>query len=295
MVLLAGIIGATVPFWSAPGQTQSRNATSTLELWPGQRVVLVLPLTLGADWNAEKDLGEAILNLVQPEVGRALARTGKFSPTLPYRFDPILRRAVIENRVSDADITTLIATPTLQTAQPILTALSFDQPAMVADVKLEELRVGGTAKTPTVQLQMSGRLYDSTGNLFRTIAVTSRSFAGKTPQDRLSAAASQGLAELANRLVDPPDTFALPLPPTPTPGPSPTARPSATNRPSAPSTPSTGTITPLTPVLPGSGGVIATPPNSIAPSQGGADFVPQLPPAQPPLGLAVPDEPVGAR
>lgn len=92
------------------------------------------------------DLGRAIVLLAEPELQKALIGTGKFSPTLPYRFDPILRRGVKENQLTEEDITALLASPSLATSQPVLDKLTFDQPAMTTEIFLEELTIGGTPK-----------------------------------------------------------------------------------------------------------------------------------------------------
>ncbi len=182
-----------------------------LEIWPGQRVLLVLPLTVGPDWNGGPELAEAVKPLVRPIIQQALTDTDKFSITLPYRFDPILRRAVVENRISQDIITPFVDTPSLATAQPVFTQLKFEQVPMATEIQLEEIRVGGTAKKPTAQLQMSARLYEIGGSApFRSVVVTSDAVEGRTPEARLQNAAADASRQIAEFFIKAPDTFQLP-------------------------------------------------------------------------------------
>ncbi len=241
-----------------------------LELWPGQRVLLVLPLQIGPDWNGGPELAEAVKPLVRPYVQQALTDTGKFSITLPYRFDPILQRAAVENRISPDIITPFLEAPSLASAQPVFTNLKFEQVPMVAEIQLEEIRVGGTAKKPTAQVQMSGKLYEIGGSgPFRSVVVTSDAMEGRTPEARLQAAASNASRQIAALFVQAPDTFKLPdslqikEDPQPATG--------ADNKTPAPPK----AMTPTTPAMQ---------PNGTAP-RNGLSPIPVLPPTTPPLGV----------
>ena len=241
-----------------------------LELWPGQRVLLVLPLMIGPDWNGGPELAEAVKPLVRPYVQSALSDTGKFSITLPYRFDPILRRAVVENRISQDIITPFVNTPTLATAQPVFSQLKFEQVPMVAEIQLEEIRVGGTPKTPTVQLQMSGKLYEIGGSApFRTVVVTSDAMPGRTPEERLQKAAANGAQQIAAFFVKPPESFQLPD--------SLIVKEEPVEAPPVKPVKPTATKTPAP--KPQSGG------NSNGNSNAAMPVIPMLPPTQPPLGV----------
>ena len=287
-------------------QTAQAAPRRKLEIWPGQRVLLVLPLQIGPDWNAGPELGEAIKPLIKPALQQALTGTGKFSVTLPYRFDPIFRRAVADKRITEDVVTNLLSDPSLATAQTALSQLTFEQVPMVAQVQVEELRVGGTPKEPTVQLQMSGKLYEVGGDgPFRNVVVTSRPFGGRTPEARLQAAATDAFNEIARQFVEPPAEFQLPLPVAPAPtAPADGKNPATTTTDNANGgggsqaveTPNPVASTPNTKPAPNTGAMGAMPPSSgaMAP-KAGAPFIPQLPPAQPPLGIAVPTEPTLAR
>lgn len=278
-----------------PTPAHAARRRPMLEIWPGRRVLLVLPLKIGPDWNAGPELAQAIQPLVRPQLQQALTDTDKFSVTLPYRFDPVLRRAVSDKKLSDDVVSALIANPSLETALPVFSSLTFNQTPMVADVQLEELRVGGTAKAPTVQLQVSGKLYEVGGNgPFRNVVVTSRAFGGRTPEARLQAAAADAFREMAMQFIEPPEAFQLPALVAPAPATSAGAATPATGEASGkmltgePTADSAmaGSATPKAP---------AATPNSSAPTGQGGSIIPQLPPAQPPLGVAVPQEPTVAR
>lgn len=278
-IALVAALGATAPFLTSVALTAPKNQ---LQIWPGRRVLLVLPLGVSETWNSDPALGRAIVPLAQPQLQRALINTGKFSVTLPYRFDPVLRRGLTEKRVAENDINALLATPSLATSRPVIDKLVFDQPVMTTEVKLEEVRIGGTAKLPTVQLQVSGRLYEQGNpNPVKSITVTSDPARGRTPSDRLVAAAAQAFQLIAAEFVEPPPAFDLPAPiaPTPTPG------AAAPVRPATPATPSVAPVAPAPAV---------TAPNRLSPELG-APFVPQLPAAQPPLGIRAGEDPTVGR
>ena len=285
-IVLVAALGATAPFLTSTARTAPKRQ---LEIWPGRRVVLVLPLGVSSTWNSDPALGRAIVPLAQPQLQKALANTGKFSTTLPYRFDPVLRRGLTEKRIAENDLTALLSAPSLETSRPVVDKLMFDQPVMTADVQLEEVRVGGTPKAPTVQLQVSGKLYEQGNpNPVKSVVVTSQPARGRTPADRLAVAADLAFMEIAREFVEPPPAFELPVPVAPTPTPKAT-RPGVA--PATPATPGntapTATIDTVPPAVPD---IPVSPPSSISPAPG-VPFVPQLPPAQPPLGIAAGQDP----
>lgn len=281
IIAMIAALGAASPFLTPPAHSARKKAPQ-LEIWPGRRVLLVLPLTPSTNWNADPALGRAIVPLTNQELQRELTETGKFSITLPYRFDPILRRALVEKRVAENDISALIATPTLETARPVIDKLAFEQPVMFADIKLEELRVGGTPKEPTVQIQASGRLFEQGNpNPVKSVVITSNPQTGKTPSERLRAAASDAFSQIAAEFVAAPPAFELPIPVAPVEE-APVAGAPATGA-------ATGGATVGTPGAPAPAPRPApmspvAKPNAI-PSAPGAPLVPQLPAGQPPLGV----------
>lgn len=255
---------------------QAKTKKPVLELWPGQRVLLVLPVTVGPNWNGGPELAEAIKPLVRPIVQNALANTGKFSLTLPYRFDPILRRAVVENRISQDLITPFVNTPSLATAQPVFSQLKFEQVPMVTEIQIEEIHVGGNKNKPTAQLQMSAKLYEiGSDGPFRSVVITSDAVEGRTPEARIQNAAANAAQQIAAFFVKAPDTFELPA---------------SLLVETEDSTKAAGNGDGK---MPSTNGASTTPPKPTAPSsqpnamnaQPGMATIPVLPPSQPPLGL----------
>ena len=322
---------------------------SRLEIWPGQRVLVVLPLIVSDEFmSATNDtappapndmaappasdaddtsgalpspvspapgsmppatmesggssaLANALKPLLSPQLSAALQATGKFSVIRPYKFDPLLTRAVNESAgqgLTQDAANNFVTEPSLDNAQAFLGQVGLEQPGMVARVFIQSLKVGGTPEMPTVQLSMRGALYEAsyptpTTSPFRSINVTSRPFTGKTPEDRLVAAANQAFSDIAAAFVAPPAEFQLPLPPAAapgmmtgaTPGGGGTMTPSTGTKPMTPgggATPSMPMPTPSVPVAP----VIPQTPNGTT----GTPLVPQLPGSTPPLGVNVPDQ-----
>jgi hypothetical protein len=264
---------ALAPCLTLPAHSASKKQQPQLEIWPGRRVLLVLPITLSADWNADTSLGNAMIPLAQPQLQKAFTATGKFSTTLPYRFDPVLRRGLVEKQISQDDIDALVKSATLDTAKPVVSKLSFDQPVMVAEVTLDELRIGGTALIPTVQIKATGHLYQQGAPdlaIVKSIVVTSHSETGKTPTERLTAAAADAFNDIAAGFAAPPPAFDLPMPVETAPAAGTAAAPAAGTSPAAPAAPA-----PMNPV--------ATP-NSL-PIVPGTPFVPAIQAGQPPMGV----------
>jgi hypothetical protein len=287
IITMIAALGATAPLLTAPAQAKPKP--QVLEIWPARRVLLVLPLSVSTNWNSDAALGQAIIPLAAPELQRELTETGKFSITLPYRFDPVLRRGLVEKRIAENDISALIATPTLATARPVIEKLAFDQPVMAADVKLEELRVGGTAKEPTVQLRVSGQLFEQGNpNPIKSVSITSDPMPGRTPSDRLRAAAGNAFSLLAAEFVAPPAAFDLPAPievAPPETAPAPGAPANGAPAPGAPATAGAILANPGTPraATPAPMSPVSRPnPLTTAP---GTPLVPMLPTGQPPLGV----------
>ena len=283
-LLALSVLGLGAGALLLPALTPSAQAKSKkpeLELWPGQRVLLVLPLTVGPNWNGGPELAEAVKPLLRPIVQSALTNTGKFSVTLPYRFDPVLRRAVVENRISQDIITPFVNQPSLATAQPVFSQLKFEQVPMVAEVQLEEIRVGSNKTKPTLQLQMSAKLYEiGASGPFRSVVITSDAVEGRTPEARLQNAAANASQQIAAFFVKAPDTFELPA--------SLIVESDESKMANGGAMPSNGAM-PNTSAMPNASGTTkpmmpSSQPNAMAP-QPGVSAIPVLPPSQPPLGL----------
>ncbi len=296
-------LGAGAPFSTTLAQAAPKPQ---LQIWPDRRVLLVLPLQVAPTWNADPQLGQAILPLAQPQLQQALTNTGKFSVTLPYRFDPVLRRGLTEKQLAENEITTLLATPTLANSRPVIDKLNFEQPIMTTEVFLEELTIGGDSKKPTVQLQVSGKLYQQGNpNPVKSETYRSQAVGGKTPSDRLIAAARDAFTGLAMIYVEPPAAFDLPAPVEVA---APVAKgkgkgkkgnggkavPASASTASGSTAMSSSAPVGTAPVAAGADTSAAITPPAPLPSTAtpnalpiapGAPLVPQLPAAQPPLGV----------
>lgn len=206
-----GVGAMCLPTLMPTAQAAPKMKKSALEIWPGQRVLLVLPITIGPNWNGGPELAEAVKPLVRSRLQSALTDTGKFSVTLPYRFDPILRRAVSDNLISDDIVAPFVSAPSRATAEPIFSKLKFEQVPMITQVQLEELRVGGTTQKPTLQLQVSAQLYEiGGGGPVNSIVITSNPAEGATPEARLQNASADAFHQVAAFFVKPPTSFELP-------------------------------------------------------------------------------------
>ena len=285
-----GLVALAILVAAGTSLVQPAVAAPKLQIWPGQRVLMLLPISAADDWKGDAQLAIAVPRLVQPELQKTLERTRKFSITLPYRFDPVLQRSITEKRIPEADVRTLLATPTLDNARPLMDKLRFDQPGMIADVQLLDLTVGGSAKAPSLQLQFSGRLYEQgNGAPVKSVVVRSASVTGSTPEQRILRAADLAFAEIAAQFVAPPPSFSLPVMNQPAPA-GPASVPAI-----IPATPTPESAIGTAPsMVPAPSSVPVTPPNSLS-SDFSAPFVPKLPPAQPPLGLSIEGAPAAIR
>jgi len=266
-----------------------------LEAWPGQRVVLLLPLQIAEGAKIDALLGRAILPAASESLRKALMATGKFSVILPYRFNPILSRAVQEGRISRAELTALVNTPTLESGRAVMAKLdrTFDQSTFIGQFSLEELRFSGTTKDPRSQVQVSGRLYEVDGaGAANTALVTSDTFGGNHITNSVLSAAGDAFARAAKEFTRPlaesiliagaglsgpgavPDK-------TPAPNPAPVKNPAT---PDPAEWPLPGNFPPADNVP-----VPDTKPATTGGATGGArDIVPKLPAPEPPLDINVP-------
>ncbi len=292
------------------GAAPKKMRATGLEIWPGQRVLVVLPLTvsegfLGTDGattggTGSEALRKALVPVISPQLSAALQATGKFSITRPYKFDPLLSRAVLETRVQPEEASAFIDSPSLSSAQNVLGLLGLEQPGMVAQVVLQNLRVGGTRSAPTVQVTVRGDLYEAgSGEPFRSITVTSKPFGGLTPEERLRSSSAEAFADIAAAFVAPPTEFELPLPlasapSTTTPG-TMTGTPGratigqgATLIPDLPVQNPGGDPAPMMPAMPMNPPAVPQTPNGT--NTGNAPIAPQLPGSEPPLGVNAPED-----
>lgn len=291
---------------------QAAKAGSGIEPWRGRRVLLLLPLQLGEGFNADRAFGQAILSRAESLLQQQLQATDKFSVIQAHRFSPLIQRGLQEKRLTEAQVSAFVgappsttnptgtpAVPSLENANILLNQFVFDRPAMIADFRLEEVRAISDPKRPSVQVQVSGRLYGA-GN---PIAIKSPVFTsepartGRNNIERFLAAANNAFMQAAMEMVAPLQDIEFPNV-----EPAPAAVGTAT--PAAPNTAAPNTATPNA-GAPASGTPDATTSANPAPVAGdrpitgsssassasSAGSVPQLPPARPPLGITVPNAP----
>ena len=264
-LLVGGALACVAPIGKAqaqnmamrPSRAQSLIGQVQLEPWPGKRVVMMLPLQLGEGWNANRELGNIVLPVAEQELQNALEATGKFSVTQPHRFNPLLRRAVQEGKLTDEMVIQVAASPTLENAREVLSKFDFDQTPMVAQFFLEEVLSTRVKNRQSVTVQVTGRLYELDGPAVSNILLTSDPVtAGRTSYDQVLLAADDAFMRIAQQFVQPISDFALP---------------------SAMSQSAPAMATSPSPSLTGKPGGVLAP-----------GMMPQLPPAQPPLGVASP-------
>ncbi|HEX8550156.1 MAG TPA: hypothetical protein VF681_01240 [Abditibacteriaceae bacterium] len=266
---------------ATPSQAQNKRARiAGLEPWRGQRVLLLLPLQLGEAFNVDRAFGQAILPAAEQNLQAMLQKTGKFSVIQAHRFNPVLQRALVERRITNDQLTALVNTPNLENARAVLGKITFDQTPMIAQFILEEVRLGGTAKSTSVQAQVTGRLYELDNPVaYKSTVVTSNPQRGANVTAASVAAMNDSFARSIEEFVAPIPEIQLALPVAP-----------------APVTPTVPAVTPVpvqpvapvsTPAVPSSGGESLIGSSTRTPSSG----VPQLPAASPPLGINVPNAP----
>ena len=251
-LLLAGTASVVpLPFTASPAL--AKPPLPTTEVWPGRRVVFLLPLQLSDNWNADPVWGKRLLGPAEQRLRSALENTGKFSVVQPYQFDPILQRAVQEKRIDKAQLDTMIDTPNLQTASGVLDKLGFPLPPLIAEFRLEEVRSSGDAKAPSVQMQVLGKLHALNSQEAETKVFTSDPIRRRGSQfDQTLDAAANAFQMVANDFVRPPAEIELPrVDPPATP-----EKPAGKGKPAAPAKNGKTTPKPVAPapgVAPGTG------------------------------------------
>ena len=196
------------------------------EPWPAQRVVLILPLKLGAGWNLDKEKSARILPEAEQKLQQALQRTGKFSTTQVHRYNPILLRGMLEKLLTKAEVDAIVAAPTLENVQGALGKMRFDQPPLIADFTLEEITTENGSPIPSVRSQAIGKLFEANDPVaIKTISVTSEPqplyyprkgkknvYVKRSSYERVVTAADNAFNQIAQEFVKPIDEIMLPEP-----------------------------------------------------------------------------------
>jgi hypothetical protein len=175
-------------------------------------VVYLLPVQLSANWNIDPQWGQRLLPESEQRLRRALEATGKFSVVQPYRFNPMLQRALQEKRIDQAQLDAAVDTPSLQSASGVLDKLGLPLAPLIAEFRLEEVRASGTEKAPAVQVQVLGKLYElNSEQAAQTKVFTSDPIRRRgTQSEQIVDAAENAFQMLAAEFVRPPADVELP-------------------------------------------------------------------------------------
>jgi hypothetical protein len=220
--LLIAPLALTATTVVAPTAAHAQKDDGQLEAWPGQRVLLLLPLQLGAGFNVDRAFGQAILSQAESSLQAALQKTGKFSVIEAHTHNPILQRALSERRITPEQLKTLVTSAAsndekaaLDSARLVLGLIGFDQPPMIARFALEEVRLSGTEKNTQVQTQVSGRLYELTNPVaIKSTVITSNAQRARRVSQATLAAAADAFAMTAGEFTAPIPEVTLELPAT---------------------------------------------------------------------------------
>jgi hypothetical protein len=195
--------------------------------WPQQRVVLVLPLQLGASWNLDQEKAKPLLKPADAMFQQALQSTGKFSTTQLHRYNPIILRGIQEKIITREEADALLASPTLEGVQKLLAGMEFLQRPLIAQVTLDETNVAVGTPSATLTTTATGKLYEAdNAQPIREVVVTSKTVPlyreekrkGKTVLIRRSArqrilkASSDSFDKIAAEFVRPIEDITLPDP-----------------------------------------------------------------------------------
>ena len=294
IVTLAGVSGVLL---HSPSAIAARKGPRLLQAWPGRRVVLLLPVHLSDHLNIPQDFAEALVPTEQVYLRDALEGTGKLSVIMPFKFNPVLVRAVQEKRVSQDELNTFLGNPTVDGGRDLLGKITFDQAPLIADFTLEEIRPGGTTANPTLQVQITGHLYslESPDATPKTVVITSDSVKQRaTTAEAILEAVANAFGQAAGELVRGPEDLQLarPEPVRSQPAPKPVATPKPTPVPTEAPTPAPTEAPTPTPVPTPATAVTQVMPSAPMPGAGGnSSNPPVLPAPAPPLGITVPQTP----
>lgn len=193
------------------------------EPWYGKRPLLLLPLQYDADFNVDQKQFQSLLTYAEQAVQSELMQTGKFSVFQINDHSPALMRAVLDEKVTQDQLDTLVKSPTLDNANTVLTAMQFDTPPLIAIFSLGKITTyslpprGNKPQAPVVQAQVTGKLYDLNNTTpIKSVVITSdmkpRNEMGFWPNDRILLAIDNAAGQIAERFVAPPAPLNLPVP-----------------------------------------------------------------------------------
>ena len=193
------------------------------EPWYGKRPLLLLPLQYDAGFNVDQKQFQSLLTYAEQAIQAELMQTGKFSVFQINDHSPALMRAVLDEKVTQDQLDTLVKSPTLENANTVLTAMQFDTPPLIAIFSLGKITTyslppkGRKPQAPIVQAQVTGKLYDLNNTTpIKSVVITSdmkpKNEMGFWPNDRILLAIDNAAGQIAERFVAPPAPLNLPVP-----------------------------------------------------------------------------------
>lgn len=193
------------------------------EPWFGQRPLLFLPLQYDSDFNIDQKQFDSLLTYAEQAIQANLMETEKFSVFQINDHSPALMRAVLDEKVTQDQLDTLVKSPTLDNANTVLAAMQFDTPPLITIFSLGKITTyslppkGKKVQAPIVQAEVIGKLYElGNSTPIKSITMTSdlkpRNQMGFWPNDRILMAIDNAAGQIADRFVAPPAPLNLPAP-----------------------------------------------------------------------------------
>lgn len=193
------------------------------EPWFGKRPLLLLPLQYGSDFNIDQKQFEPLFSYAEQAIQTELMQTGKFSVFQVNDHSPALMRAVLDEKVTQDQLNTLVKSPTLDNANVVLNGMQFDTPPLIAIFSLGKITTyslpprRNKPQAPVVQAQVTGKLYVMGNNTaIKSVVMTSdmkpKNETGFWPNDRILIAIDNAASQIAERFVTPPAPLNLPVP-----------------------------------------------------------------------------------
>ncbi|MEO6906878.1 MAG: hypothetical protein ABI210_03215 [Abditibacteriaceae bacterium] len=193
------------------------------ESWYGSRPLLLLPLQYGPDFNVDQKQFQTLFPYAEQAIQTELMQTEKLSVFQVNDHSPVLMRAVLDEKITQDQLDTLIKSPTLENANTILSAMQFDAPPMIAIFSLGKITTyslppkHNKPQAPIVQAQVTGMLYNMNNTTaIKSVVMTSdmkpRNEEGFWPNDRILLAIDNAAKKIAAQFVMAPAPLNLPVP-----------------------------------------------------------------------------------
>ncbi len=211
----------------APDAVQARKKTKAPVVAPlvlphGKRVLFLLPLQLGVGWNANSVFTREFVPKASRAMKDAFRATGRYSLVEANRSDPIVQRGLIDDMFSAEEYEALLTTPTIESANAIVSKLTFDQTPklgfsdqpQIVQIVMDRF----PAQTGKPSVQIVARLYDfglTTPTRTLTVIAGLQNVNGLAPAALTLASTTAGFKRLAQELAKPQAEAELPFLPSP--------------------------------------------------------------------------------